>query len=394
MKKRLAIITTHPIQYNAPLFRRLAERGAIELRVFYTWGESSVKSKFDPDFKISFTWDIPLLEGYDYQFLINTSKDKGAHKFDGIINPDLVKQIERWRPDAILIFGWSFRSHLNALRYFCNKIPLLFRGDSTLLDEPAGFSIKKIFRRVFLTYVYQHVDHALYVGTDNRRYFLKHGLKPHQLVYCPHCVDNARFAKNEGEFLKQAQLLRQSLNISFEDRVFLFAGKLEKKKNIDLLLRAFTNNKLERAHLVIVGDGALEFELKKEYARFKEVHFMNFQNQSKMPIIYRMADVLVIPSQGPGETWGLAANEAMASGTIVLMSNKCGGAKDLILEGENGYVFKSNDINDLIEKLNSVAQQESLFEMKLKAQEHISKFTIERACNVIEGVLFDKLSEA
>ena len=70
---------------------------------------------------------------------------------------------------------------------------------------------------------------------------------------------------------------------------------------------------------------------------------MDFQNQSEMPKVYHSCDVLVLPSQGPGETWGLAVNEAMASGKAVLVSDKCGCYPDLVQDNINGFVFKSND---------------------------------------------------
>ena len=68
MGKRIAIVTSHPIQYYAPLFKLLAQR--IELKVFYTWGKDSVE-KYDPGFGKKVQWDVPLLEGYDYQYLEN-----------------------------------------------------------------------------------------------------------------------------------------------------------------------------------------------------------------------------------------------------------------------------------------------------------------------------------
>ena len=60
--KRLAILSTHPIQYNAPLYRMLHEDEDIELKVFFskTWDQV----KFDPDFQREVIWDIPVSEGY------------------------------------------------------------------------------------------------------------------------------------------------------------------------------------------------------------------------------------------------------------------------------------------------------------------------------------------
>src|SRR4051794_15532166 len=129
MLKKVAIITTHPVQYNAPLFHCLATRGNILPKVFYTWGVQAKGKVFDPGFGQNREWDIPLLDGYDYEFMTNAARIPGSHHFNGIINPDLIDKIEAYHPSAILVFGWAYQSHLKAMRYFSRKIPVLFRGD-------------------------------------------------------------------------------------------------------------------------------------------------------------------------------------------------------------------------------------------------------------------------
>src|SRR5688572_4281377 len=132
--KRLAIITTHPVQYNAPLFAMLHKRANILVKVFYTWGESVLKNKFDPGFQRTVEWDIDLLSDYEYVFVNNISRKPGSAHYSGIDNPGLSEEIDHWQPDAVLVFGWKFKSHLKVLRHYHGKIPVLFRGDSTLLD--------------------------------------------------------------------------------------------------------------------------------------------------------------------------------------------------------------------------------------------------------------------
>ena len=349
--KKLAIISSHPIQYNAPLFALLAKDDKIDLKVFYTWGVDSIKEKYDPDFQQNIKWDIPLLEGYHYQFLNNTSKDPGSHHFKGIINPNLNQEIEKWGADIIWVWGWAFDSHLKVLRYFKGKKEVWFRGDSTLLDEREGFNFKKIIRRVFLTWVYRHVDKAFYVGTHNKAYFLKHGLKEKQLVYAPHAIDNDRFADPTGEYAKQAKQWRKELAIAENQKVILFAGKLETKKNPFFLITLAKELPTNEYKIVFVGSGPLEENLKNQAT--ENCIFLGFQNQKMMPIVYRLADVFVLPSLGPGETWGLAINEALACGIPVIASNKCGGAVDLI-NTETGFMY--NGIN-LMECLNWLQEQ-------------------------------------
>jgi glycosyltransferase involved in cell wall biosynthesis len=229
--KKLAIISSHPIQYNAPLFVLLAKQPNIELKVFYTWGEESLGAKFDPDFGKEIEWDIPLLDGYSFKFVKNISKNPGTHHFKGIINPSLNQEIEDWKPDAVWIWGWSFHSHLKAMRYFKGKVQVWFRGDSTLLDEPKRFSFKKMARRIFLKWVYKHIDKAFYVGTHNKAYFIKHGLQDSQLVYSPHAIDNDRFRDIDGKYDAEAKKWRKSLGIQGYKKILLFIGKFESKKN-------------------------------------------------------------------------------------------------------------------------------------------------------------------
>ena len=380
----LAIIITHPIQYYAPVFQLLAKH--CNLKVFYTWGEEVLKDKYDPGFGKIITWDIPLLEGYEYEFVKNIAKNPGSHAKEGINNPDLIKSIENWKADAVLIFGWNFISHLQAMKYFKGKIPVLFRGDSTLLDKTSF--IKKIIRKLYLSYVYKYIDYALYVGTANKKYYTYCGLKNEQLIFAPHAIDNNRFSsinENHRQFITQT---KNKFQIKETDITFIFCGKFESKKNPLLLLRAFNNMAQQNVHLIFVGNGVLENEMKQEAIHNKQIHFLPFQNQSFMPAIYRLGDVYCLPSQGPGETWGLAINEAMASCKAVVASDKVGCAVDLVQEGVNGYIFKSNNQQDLLEKLILMSSsKEQLAIMGNKSFELIQDWSFEAIADAVEETI-------
>lgn len=416
---KLAIITTHPIQYYAPVFKLLAQK--IQLRVFYTLGEQSV-SQYDHGFGQQIEWDIPLLAGYDYQFLENISKNPGTHHFNGIINPGICEAVQDFKPEAILIYGWAWKSHLNALRFFKGKAPVYFRGDSTLLDQQKSF--RRLLRKYFLKWIYNHIDKAFYVGTANKAYFKHFGLKENQLLLAPHAVDNDRFGK---ENITEAQTLRTQLHIKSDEILILFAGKFESKKNPELLLNAFIDLDLKKTHLLFVGNGVLEENLKRkveelgvsgeglaekvkfEYAQDnsninselkverweesvkKRIHFMDFQNQSQMPMVYQACDLFCLPSKGPGETWGLAVNEAMAAGKAVLVSDKVGCAADLVNPGVNGQVFTSGDLTDLKQKLKVLTENKTkLAQMGLASQEMIKDWSFKKQVNQIVEAIQNK----
>lgn len=369
--KRLAIISTHPIQYNAPFFRCLAEGGLI-IKVFYTLGNTGGET-YDKQFGKKIRWDIPLLEGYDYCFLENSSKAPGTHYFNGVKNPTIISEVSEWKPDAVLVNGWAFHSHLKAIRHFKNRVPVLFRGDSTLLDEPSSFSGKKILRRLFLSWLYRNIDFALYVGEANKKYFLKHGLKENQLVFVPHAVDNKRFSDEIDNPADKAMAWRSSMEIAKDKFVFLFAAKLIWQKNIPLLVDAFNSLEDSKFALLIVGNGELEFTVREKCKNNPNIFFMDFQNQSMMPILYRMGQVFILPSIS--ETWGLAVNEALACGTPVIVSDKCGCSLDLIRSDENGYVFKSNDKDDLVKAM--VAASENHNKLSRNASETMVEWSYE-----------------
>jgi glycosyltransferase involved in cell wall biosynthesis len=337
---KLAIISTHPIQYYAPVFRTMSDSGLLDLRVFYTWSQAAADAVFDQGFGTQVKWDLPLLDGYASQFVRNVARRPGTDHFRGLVTPTLVREIEAWVPDALLVYTWNSQSHLNALRHFKGKLPVLFRGDSTLIDRRTWW--RAALRRLFLTWVYSYVDVAIAVGSNNRDYFAWCGLPEHRIALAPHSVDTVRFGADSVVHENRAAAWRQELGISPDAMVFLFAGKLQSKKNPYLLLDAFKslNN---GSHLVFVGNGELEAQLKNRAATLANVHFLPFQNQTSMPAVYRLGDLLVLPSQGPEETWGLALNEAMASGRGVIASSKVGGARDLIQSGENGWMFDSGD---------------------------------------------------
>lgn len=389
MAIKLAVITTHPIQYYAPLFRRLAGGDVLDVHVFYGW-EGPSTGDYDPGFEEEVTWDIPLLEDYPYTFVENEASDPGSHHFRGIVTPRLVSAIENWGPDAVLLFGWNYWSHLGALRHFSGRVPIFFRGDSTLLDERLG--PRQWARRIFLRWVYSYVDVVLYVGQNNRDYFKAHGLSDEQLAWVPHAIDNDRFANPEGDAEQEARSWRRELGIPEEACAVVFAGKLSKKKAPDLLLNAFCCLDASDTHLVVAGSGPLGDDLRTDFGGHPRIHFVGFQNQSRMPVVYRLGDIFVLPSLGPGETWGLALNEAMACGRAVVASDKVGAAPDLIEPGENGFIVPAGEVESLAEALRRLIENdEERRRMRTVSRERIQDWSMSRAADRHEEVVQDYL---
>jgi glycosyltransferase involved in cell wall biosynthesis len=163
-------------------------------------------------------------------------------------------------------------------------------------------------------------------------------------------------------------------------------GKLLPAKRPGVLLRAFAEvRKRHECHLVFVGDGALRQSLEGEIAHLgiPDVHITGFVNQSRMPEMYGAGDILVMPSEA--EQWGLAVNEAMASGLAVIASDQVGSAPDLIRPAYNGFVFPHNDAAQLAGCLRNLVCDRDLREKcRRGSRELIRDWSVETAA---EGIV-------
>ena len=381
--KKLAIITTHPIQYNSPLFRLLSKRGRVGIKVFYTWGQSK-DEVFDAKFGLQRSWDIPLLEGYSYEFVRNTSLKPDSNHFWGIVNPGLFQQIKRENFDAVLVYRWSVFSHFYLMQRLGKKPALFFRGDSHLLQAESG--LKQIFKQVFLRFVYRRVDAAFVVGVSNKSYMQTYGLSDEQLLEAPHAIDNNRFSQNAIAMEEQALEERSAIGIPSDAIVFLYAGKFYALKQLDLLIRVFQQLDGDQYRLLLVGNGEEEDRLKGLAKNDERIVFQAFHNQSEMPWVYRMGDVFVLPSAS--ETWGLGVNEAMACGRAAIVSDRCGCAPDVMKNGMNGFVFNAGDAADLLRCLKAFSTKGIAQKMGDSALQFIQDFTLEKvAVSIEEAVL-------
>jgi glycosyltransferase involved in cell wall biosynthesis len=327
----------------------MRQHTGLAFRVFYLW-EFGVRATRDVQFGATFKWDVDLLSGYEHEFVPNAAREPGTHHFFGLRNPALTARLAAWRPDAVLLFGYKWASHLRAIAWARRRgVPLLFRGDSHFLGRgaPGGCA------RLLLRRLYAQFAAVLPVGAANRDYFTLLGVPAARLHFTPHAVNDALFDPRDASHRAGAAALRAQLGLAPETQVVLYAGKFVAAKQPVELLRAFLALRAPEAALVFVGDGEQKNAL-HELARGAPagaVHFLPFANQSEMPARYLLADVFVLPSRGHYETWGLAVNEAMHLGVPALVSDLVGCQRDLVTDGETGWVFPATEPTALQMKL-------------------------------------------
>lgn len=317
---RLLYLVSHPIQYQAPLLRRVAAQPDITLRVLFE--RDTENGYFDPGFGREVRWDLPLRQGYDSVLAAET---------------DLAAEIAA--ADVVWLHGWQGPRMRRALA-LARRLgkPILMRGENTEAAMPDGRGLRGWLKRRWLNWVFDRVAAFLAIGSDNAAYYQMRGVAPERIHLMPYAVDNAAFAAASDADRKR---LRQELELEPGRGVVLYAGKLMERKHPHTLLQAWQQAAWPNRPptLLFVGDGELHDALRAKAG--EGVVFAGFRNQGELPALYSLADVFVLASER--EPWGLAVNEAMAAGTAVIVGDHVGCAADLVAP-ECGATVPAGDI--------------------------------------------------
>ena len=344
MSLRLAYVTSHPIQYQAALFRTLAQAEGVTFKAFFCtdWG---LENQFDPGFGRHITWDVPLLEGYDHALVKNLAPQPAVSRFSGLVNPAIGAALRAFGADVVIVHGYAHATMwLAMLQCRAAGIPVLMRGESNLL--PRRSPRVRAAKAALALGLKSLLAGAVAIGTLNAAYWRHYGIADERIFLAPYSVDNAFFAAREPDARAHAAAWRDELGLTADTLVVGYAAKLSAVKDARTLIEAFGRAAIPRTALVLAGDGALRGELEALAARFPEaqIRFVGFRNQTEMPAVYALSDVFALPSIF--EPWGLVINEAMNLGCPLIVSDQVGCAPDLV-HADNGWVFPAGDVAQL-----------------------------------------------
>jgi glycosyltransferase involved in cell wall biosynthesis len=356
---RLAVLTSHPIQYNAPFFAYLAQKGELDLTVLYCANIGSTDRAPDmSNFGRSVIWDVDLLEGYRWKLLANPVRADPQRRLS-MLGVGLLSELRASRYDLVVNYGWAFPADwLSFALSQSRRIPFLLYGDTSIRDEATFLSgpVRYTVRNLVLSALCGRAAGALYTGTFNRDFYIRHRVPPDRLWFSPWSIDSARFRGRPREEM------RNRFGLKDDVCYFLFSGSLIARKRPAALVNAIDElqRRGHRAGVLLAGSGALEQELRHDVERLgiADAHFLGFVNQRTMPDVYAAADVLVLPSErDPRAT---VVNEAMTAGRPVIISSRTGvwGPGDLVQHGRQGFVFDVQDPRLLIDYCERVLDPE------------------------------------
>ena len=384
---RLAIVASHVIQYQDPFFRLLAADPDVDLTVLYC-SQAGAQPFRDEDMKTTLRWDIDLLTGYKHRFLRNLASDSNGRYFR-LVNPGIVTALARGRYDAVIFFtGWgSVTALLGMVTCKLFGIPFFLYGDSSMpppeisrRDEIRAEALRALFAMTtgFMTSGVRNADYYAHYSADRRTFFL-----------LPWAIDNDRFAKASLFAPGERTAMRAHYGIRDDQVVFLFSAKLVERKDPFTLLRAFEQlPDRDRAALVFMGDGELRAPL-EAFARERglgNVRFTGFINQADIPKHYAMCDVFVLPSII--EPRGAVINEAMVCGLPVIVTDRCGSIGDIVVEGENAFVYRAGDDAELAADLDVLSERPELrAKMGRRSRELIGEWDYARGVRGVKEML-------
>ena len=356
--KKVIFINSHPIQYFAPMYKYMNQQG-LDVSAWYG-SDSSVKGSIDNEFGVLVKWDVPLIEGYDHRFFKNLSWNPSQENgFWGLINLEMIIELFKRPKSVFIVHGWHYFTHF--LVIMLGKLKghtICLRNETPLIHEKLKSGWKQTLKRFGLKYIlFPRVDFFLYIGNQNRSFYKTFGIADNRLLRCPYAVDNERFTNMTYDI----ESLKIKFNIPKGHKVILFSAKyIDKKRPLDLL-QAFKSLDNQNCSLLMVGEGKLRKEMEEfiDLHKLKNVRLTGFINQSNITQYYAISDVFVMCSS-LGETWGLSVNEAMNYNLPLILSDLTGCSDDLVIDGINGYKFRTGNVEELTQRLKNV-----LFDNKL-----------------------------
>lgn len=381
---RLAWLTSHPVQYQAPLLRAIASTPGIDLTALF-FSDFSSRNYLDKEMGQNITWDIPLLNGYKHEFIQNRKRVNDGITFWHPPIKRLSSILTKKNFDVVMVQGWNHHGYIEAV-WAAKKagLKVLLRCEAT--DHVSGATgLKRTLRNGIVNFVLKRADRCLAIGTRNKEFYIAHGVPLDKIGQMPYCVDNDHF-RNKAQ-ATDISALRKKLRLEPSRPVILYASKLTARKYANLLLEGYKNLPTPRPYLLFVGDGELRPELERQTKenQLNDVRFLGFRNQNELPELYALANIFVLPSVD--ETWGLVVNEAMNAGCAILVTDQVGSAIDLVHTGENGIVIPAKDVNAITLALISMLHEQQYLKMGIRSQEIILQWGLVEALNGLNNAL-------
>lgn len=268
---------------------------------------------------------------------------------------EILNLIKKINPKIIVVTG--LRSFL------CLAVAFFFKKKSKIVLASDNFIRNSLRQRFafflgFFKFFYFFFDIIWVHGPLQSAYAKKIGFKKEDIIFDPASADTIFF---QGLYKKYLRFKKKNY-----PKNFLFIGRLEKEKGVDILLKAWSNleNKIDWK-LTVIGEGSL----KLDYKKLKNVYFLGYKNHAEIRSQIKKSGCFLLPSIF--EPWGVVVHEMSAAGLPLILSDKVGSRFHFLRNNKNGFLFNPNNIKSLencIIKIAKLNNQELLKMSKLSYQ--------------------------
>jgi glycosyltransferase involved in cell wall biosynthesis len=274
--------------------------------------------------------------------------------------------LDDFHPEVVFIPGWSSKAAFAALRWCVwHDIPAVVMSESTKWDE-----LRVWWKEWVKLRVVGLCSAAFVGGSPHADYMEQLGMPAERIFWGYDAVDNAYFSAKAEEVRSQRSEVRSRLGLP--EHFFLASARFVEKKNLPRLIKAYalyrkkSEARSQKSDLgplpsdpwsfVLLGDGPLKTDLChliSDLSLQDSVLLPGFKQYSELPVYYALANAFVHTSTK--EPWGLVVNEAMASGLLVLVSNRCGCVADLVQESVNGFTFDPYNVEQIAQLMLNIS---------------------------------------
>ena len=211
-----------------------------------------------------------------------------------------------------------------------------------------------------------------------------------EVAVIPNAIDIDLFREKDEQ---EIALLRKELQISPDDIVILYLGRVSLEKNIDKIIKALAiigDKKIDNFKFIVVGDGTAVKQLNSlanSLGLTEKVKFVGAIEREKVRHYYQIGDIFSFSSTS--ETFGMVIIEALASGLPVL-AVKAPGAVDIITDGLDGILVE-DDVYQFAEQLeNLIKNRELRQELSSNALQTVKRYSSDTISDQVLA-LYEKL---
>ena len=333
-------------------------------------------------------------QDYSYRFPENKFKNmdfKHICCFPGIsyhqckaneIHKKVLSVLVNLRPDLVFAPATPFPEGMAAYAY-----RLSLYKKAVMMDDAWEHTDRRgMFTKEIKRLIHQNIDAAFVPAPTHLSYYVKIGFPKERVYFGVYAIDNNYFS----EISEHARANEKDIRISMQlpENYFLFVGRFLPKKGLETLIKAYQKYRTKVTQkpwfLILVGGGS-QFDY--IYNKAKEIPGILFPGPKfgdDLCRYYSFARALIVPSIL--DQWGLVVNEALASGLPVIVSRGCGAARTLVKEGENGWTFEPESIEelaDLMSKMSSLPDS-ALQEMGQASRQIVAQWGLDR---FVDGAL-------